>query len=119
MPVRDNRRSPSWIAVASPHVLIATPRWVRLNRAAVDHRRFWDAMDRLGEGQLREIETRLSRRMVTDFGLDPTGLALDMTKLRHLHRHPSEASAHPQSARGYARGWWPVDIALIALYSGQ
>jgi hypothetical protein len=59
---------------------------VRLNRAGVDHRRFWDAMDRLGEGQLREIETRLSRRMVTEFGLDPTGLALDMTKLRHLHR---------------------------------
>jgi hypothetical protein len=46
---------------------------VRLNRAAVDHRRFWDAMDRLGEGRLREIETRLSRRMVTEFGLDPTG----------------------------------------------
>jgi hypothetical protein len=41
---------------------------VRLNRAAVDHRRFWDAMDRLGEGQLREIETRLSRRMVTSSG---------------------------------------------------
>src|SRR6185295_16719209 len=60
-----------------------------------------------------------SRRMVTDFGLDPTGLALDMTKLRHLHRHLSEASAHPQSARGYAPGWWPVDIALIALCSGQ
>jgi hypothetical protein len=37
-------------------------------------------MDRLGEGQLREIETRLSRRMVTEFGLDPTGLALDVTK---------------------------------------
>jgi len=36
-------------------------------------------MDRLGEGQLREIETRLARRMVTEFGLDPTGLALDMT----------------------------------------
>jgi hypothetical protein len=32
-------------------------------------------MDRLGEGQLREIETRLSRRIVTEFGLDPTGLA--------------------------------------------
>jgi hypothetical protein len=38
---------------------------VRLNRAGVDHRRFWDAMDRLGGGQLREVETRLSRRMVT------------------------------------------------------
>jgi hypothetical protein len=44
---------------------------VRLNRAAVDHRRFWDALDRLGEGKLREIQTRLSRRMVTEFGLDP------------------------------------------------
>jgi hypothetical protein len=28
---------------------------VRLNRAAVDHRRFWDAMDRFGDGQLREM----------------------------------------------------------------
>ena len=36
-------------------------------------------MDRLGEVALREIETRLSRRMVTEFGLDLTGLALDMT----------------------------------------
>jgi hypothetical protein len=53
-------------------------------------------MDRLGEGQLREIETRLSRRMVTEFGLDPTGLALNMTKLRHLHRR-----ACPES-----RGFW-------------
>ena len=57
----------------------AGKRWVRLDRAALDHRRFWDAMDRLGEVQLREIETRLSRRMVTEFGLDLTGLALDMT----------------------------------------
>ena len=57
----------------------AGPRWVRLDRAALDHRRFWDAMDRLGEVQLREIETRLGRRMVTEFGLDLSGLALDMT----------------------------------------
>ena len=57
----------------------AGARWVRLDRAAVDHRRFWDAMDRLGEVQLREIETRLGRAMVGEFGLDLTGLALDMT----------------------------------------
>jgi hypothetical protein len=55
----------------------AGPRWVKLERAAVDHRRFWDAMDRLGEVQLRQVETRLSRRMVTEFGLDLSGLALD------------------------------------------
>ena len=57
----------------------AGPRWVKLDRAALDHRRFWDAMDRLGEDELREIETRLGRRMVTEFGLDLSGLALDMT----------------------------------------
>lgn len=55
------------------------PRWVKLGRGAVDHRRFWDAMDRLGEPELREIETRLGRAMVGEFGLDLTGLALDMT----------------------------------------
>jgi transposase len=55
------------------------PRWVKLGQGAVDHRRFWDAMDRLGQTELREIETRLGRAMVTEFGLDLTGLALDMT----------------------------------------
>ena len=39
----------------------AGPRWVKLGRAAVDHRRFWDAMDRLGEAELRAIETQLGR----------------------------------------------------------
>jgi hypothetical protein len=57
----------------------AGPRWVKLGTAALDHRRFWDAMDRLGEAELREIETRLGRAMVSEFGLDLTGLALDMT----------------------------------------
>ena len=58
----------------------AGPRWVKLDRAALDHRRFWDAMDRLGEVQLREIQTRLGRAMVTEFGLDLTGLALVITR---------------------------------------
>ena len=57
----------------------AGQRWVKLNRAALDHRRFWDAMDRLGEAELHVIETRLGRAMVSEFGLDLSGLALDMT----------------------------------------
>src|SRR6266702_1990697 len=57
----------------------AGPRWVKLGQAAVDHRRFWDAMDRLGEADLRRIETTLGRRMVAEFGLDLQGLVLDMT----------------------------------------
>lgn len=57
----------------------AGSRWVKLDRQALDHRRFWDAMDRLGEQELRLIEGRLGRAMVTSFGLDLAGLALDMT----------------------------------------
>jgi transposase len=57
----------------------AGPRWVKLGQAALDHRRFWDAMDRLGQADLRLIETELGRRMVGEFGLDLSGLVLDMT----------------------------------------
>jgi len=57
----------------------AGPRWVQVAGAALDHRRFWDAMDALGETDLRTVETELGRRMVTRFGLDLSGLVLDMT----------------------------------------
>jgi transposase len=57
----------------------AGQRWVKVADAALDHRRFWDAMDRLGEADLRRIETELGRRMVVEFGLDLSGLVLDMT----------------------------------------
>jgi transposase len=57
----------------------AGSRWVKLDRAALDHRRFWDAMDCLDPTELRKIETRLGRAMVGEFGLDLSGLALDMT----------------------------------------
>jgi hypothetical protein len=52
---------------------------VNVADAALDHRRFWDAMDALGEADLRTVETELGRRMVTGFGLDLQGLVLDMT----------------------------------------
>ncbi|HEY5853511.1 MAG TPA: hypothetical protein VIW24_05515 [Aldersonia sp.] len=42
---------------------------MKLSRGALDHRRFWDAMDRLGEAGLREIEIRIGRAMVTELGL--------------------------------------------------
>jgi transposase len=57
----------------------AGPRWVKLPAAALDHRRFWEAMDRLSEADLRTIETELGRRIVSEYGLDLSGLVLDMT----------------------------------------
>lgn len=57
----------------------AGDRFVRLPAAAVDHRRFWDAMDAISETQLAEIERRIVTRMVETFHVDLSGLVLDMT----------------------------------------
>jgi transposase len=59
----------------------AGPRFVRprLPAGATDHRRFWDAMDALAESQLTEIERRISLNAIETFGLDLSGLVLDMT----------------------------------------
>ena len=90
----------------------AGPRWVRLDRAALDHRRFWDAMDRLGEVQLREIETRLGRRMVTEFGLDLSGLALDMTNFATFIDTGNQRA--PIAQRGKAKQK-RTDLRLVGL----
>jgi transposase len=90
----------------------AGPRWVKLDRAAVDHRRFWDAMDRLGPTELREIEARLGRAMVTEFGLDLNGLALDMTNFAtHIDTGNDRA---PIAQRGKAKQK-RTDLRLVGL----
>jgi transposase len=57
----------------------AGDRLVRLPAAALGHRRFWDAMDQVSVGDLRAIERVVAARMVEVFGLDLSGLVLDMT----------------------------------------
>lgn len=90
----------------------AGSRWVKLGRAALDHRRFWDAMDRLGESELREIETRLGRAMVSEFGLDLTGLALDMTNFATFIDTGNERA--PIAQRGKAKQK-RTDLRLVGL----
>jgi transposase len=57
----------------------AAGRWVKVPEQALDHRRFWDAMDRLDEDGLRVVETQVYGHMIERFGLDLSGLALDLT----------------------------------------
>ncbi len=52
---------------------------VHVRASALDHRRFWDAMDALDDEQLREIERRIAARVVEFYGLDVSALVLDMT----------------------------------------
>jgi transposase len=55
------------------------PRWVKVDTAALDHRRFWDAMDLLSTDDLRAIETQVYGGMIDRYGLDLASVALDMT----------------------------------------
>ena len=96
------------------------PRWVKLGRGAVDHRRFWDAMDRLGEPELREIETRLGPTMVGEFGLDLTGLALDMTNFATFIDTGNEKASIAQrgKAKQKRRDLRLVGLALVITRDG-
>jgi transposase len=90
----------------------AGPRWVQLPQAALDHRRFWDAMDRLGQADLRRIEAALGRRMVSEFGLDPSGLVLDMTNFATFIDTRNQRAAIAQRGKAKQKR---ADLRLVGL----
>jgi len=57
----------------------AGDRWLRLPPGALDHRRFWEAMDAIGEDEIKQIEGRIVTAMAETFAVDLSGLVLDMT----------------------------------------
>jgi transposase len=79
----------------------AGPRFTKLSGAMLDHRRFWDAMDRLDENSLKTVEAELGRRMVSEFGLDLSGLVLDMTNFATYIDTANEKA--PIAQRGKAK----------------
>jgi len=90
----------------------AGPRFTKVPVAATDHRRFWDAMDHLDTDKLAAAERAISTAMVTEFGLDLSGLALDMTNFATFIDSTNEAA--PIAQRGHAkqkRG----DLRLVGL----
>jgi Transposase DDE domain len=90
----------------------AGDRWVRVPAAAMDHRRFWDAMHAIDADALVEIERRLVDKMVAEFGLDRSGLVLDMTNFASYID-----SAHDRAdiaQRGHAKQK-RTDLRLVGL----
>ena len=69
----------SKLAFADWWAKTAGDRWLRLPARALDHRRFWDAMDQISATDLVEIERRVVAAMVETFEVDLSGLVLDMT----------------------------------------
>ncbi|MBA2576907.1 MAG: IS1634 family transposase [Euzebyaceae bacterium] len=90
----------------------AGDRWVKVPTAALDHRRFWDAMHTLSTQDLRRIETRLAQQMVATFDLDLSALVLDMTNFATFI-HSANPRA-PIAQRGKAKQK-RTDLRLVAL----
>jgi len=88
------------------------PRVTRIPAKALDHRRFWDAMDRVELERVDEIETALTRRMIEVFGLDTCGLILDMTNFATFL--DSTNTRAPVAARGKAKQK-RYDLRLVGL----
>ncbi|MGH2748217.1 MAG: IS1634 family transposase, partial [Actinomycetota bacterium] len=55
------------------------PRITGVSGDALDHRRFWDAMDAISDDGLVAIERAVAQRTVAEFSIDLDGLVLDMT----------------------------------------
>jgi transposase len=79
----------------------AGDRFVKLPAAALDHRRFWDAMDHISETQLAEIERRVVTEMVKTFEVDLSGLVLDMTNFATYIDSGNDRA--PIAQRGHAK----------------
>jgi transposase len=90
----------------------AGDRWLRLPAGALDHRRFWEAMDAIGEDDLREIERRIVLAMVETFSVDLSGLVLDMTNFATFIDSANERA--PIAQRGHAKQK-RSDLRLVGL----
>ncbi len=102
----------SKLAFAEWWATTAGSRWVRVPAAALDHRRFRDAMNALSAKQLVECERRLAAAMVEVFDLDLAGLVLDMTNFATFVDSANERNTIAQ--RGHAKQG-RVDLRLVGL----
>jgi transposase len=91
----------SKLAFAAWWQATAGDRLVKLPAAALDHRRFWDAMDQVTVADLRAIERAVAARMVERFDLDLAGLVLDMTNFATFV--DSANARNTIAARGHAK----------------
>jgi transposase len=88
------------------------PRWVKVDAQALDHRRFWDAMDLLTADDLRAIETQIYGGMIDRYGLDLASIALDMTNFATYIDSTNDRA--PIAQRGKAKQK-RTDLRLVGL----
>src|SRR6266568_2002593 len=90
----------------------AGARVTRVPWAALDHRRFWDAMNAVDQAALTGIERRLAAAMAAEFGLGLSSMALDMTNFAtYIDTGNGRA---PIAQRGHAKQK-RTDLRLVGL----
>src|SRR5258707_8797584 len=99
-------------AFADWWVTTAADRFTRIPAAALDHRRFWDAMRNVPLSMLTEIERRITSRMIEEFDLDVSALALDMTNFATYIDTANDKA--PIAQRGKAKQK-RADLRLVGL----
>ena len=102
----------SKLAFADWWATTAGDRWIRLPASALDHRRFWTAMDTIDADMLIEIERRIGAAMVAEFGLDLSGLVLDMTNFATYIDTANDRAPIAQRGRAKQKR---TDLRLIGL----
>lgn len=90
----------------------AADRFTKIPASVLDHRKFWDAMHALSLKELAVVEERIAVAMVTEFNLDISALALDMTNFA-TYIDSANAKA-PIAQRGKAKQK-RTDLRLIGL----
>src|SRR6266511_2615413 len=90
----------------------AADRFIKVPVAALDHRRFWDAMDQITAARAVKIERAVVARMVQRFGLDLSGLVVDMTNFATFIDSGNQRA--PIAQRGKAKQK-RVDLRLVGL----
>jgi transposase len=98
----------------------ALGRVTRIPDAALDHRRFWDAMDQIDLVDLERIEAALTRRMIEVFGLDTHALILDMTNFATFidSSNPRASVAQRGKAKQKRYDLRLVGLGLVATRDG-
>jgi len=79
----------------------AAHRFTKIPVAALDHRRFWDAMRAVTEQQMEEISAKIAARIVAVSGIGCSSVALDMTNFATFIATANEKA--PIAQRGKAR----------------
>ena len=90
----------------------AADRFIKVPVAGLDHRRFWDAMDQITAARAVKIERAVVARMVQRFGLDLSGLVVDMTNFATFIDSGNDRA--PIAQRGKAKQK-RVDLRLVGL----